>query len=202
MLVFGTKGMEKDRGRGVFHCPQCRLDRPYIHKELVRKGHVFFVPVVELGSVAEFVECQHCGSQFTMEVLNLPTQASMEQRLGITVRSAIAGMIRADSLETVAEKQAGRYVLQGLIGEAISDSEQRADLDTSDPRAALSALSDLAPNLTEQGKVQILEACVVVAASDGQIGDAEIEVLTEFADALGVPTQYLPGIVASAIGDS
>ena len=110
-------------------------------------------------------------------------------------------MIRADSLETVAEKQAGRYVLQGLIGEAMSDSEQRADLDTSDPRAALSALSDLAPNLTEQGKVQILEACVIVAASDGQIGDAEIEVLTEFADPLGVPTQYLPGIVASAIGD-
>ena len=69
MVLFGTKGGEKKRGRGIFYCPRCGPDRPYVHKELVRQGHIYFIPLVELGSAGEFIECRRCGGRFKMNVL-------------------------------------------------------------------------------------------------------------------------------------
>ncbi len=199
MVIFGTKGGEKNRGQGVFHCPQCRSDQRYLHKEIVRKGHVYFIPLVNLGSVGEFIECQQCGGQFTIEVLNLPTRENIDHMFHEAIRGVAAAMIRADSVESEPEKAAGRYVVRGLTGQPLSEAEQKADLSGHNQADVRSTLTALAPNLTEQGKVQILQACVLVAASDGVIAPSELETLRGFCRALEVPTQYLLGIVQSVV---
>lgn len=199
MVLFGTTGRERDRGSGEFFCPRCKSDQSYAHKEVVRKGHLYFIPLIDLGSVGEFVECRRCGGQFTTEVLSLPTTASLEQGYAIAVRSALAAMIRADSVENESEMTAGRYLVETLTGETISAIEQQADINNSGQDEVRSALSDLSTHLTETGKVKILEALVVLAASDGKVDKVEIDVLFQFAQAMAIPPQYVPGIISSAL---
>ena len=202
MVLFGTTRGEKNRGWGEFFCPQCKSDQNYVHKEVVRKGHLYFIPLVELGSVGEYIECQRCGGQFTTDVLSLPTMASFEQRYTVAVRSALAAMIRADSVENENEKRAGRYLIKSLTGESVSAFEQQADLNDANQEAVRVALSDLSEHLTEKGKVQILEALIMLAASDGTIEESEMNMITQSAEAMGVPAQYLPGIVSSVLGSA
>jgi uncharacterized tellurite resistance protein B-like protein len=201
MVLFGTKGGANELGRGVFYCPQCTSDQRYVHIEIVRKGHLYFVPLVNLGSVGEYVECQHCGGQFDVSVLTLPTRDSLESSLNAAIRGAIAAMIRADLKIDDRETDLGRRLVKELTGEDLSPSQQKLDIRRGLADTPERLFDEISDHLSEQGKVQILEACVLVAAADGQIEEREAEMLAGFAVDLGIPKAYVPSIIESVLQD-
>jgi hypothetical protein len=69
MIIFGTSGITSVQSRGTYHCPACGPGAGYQHKSVNRFFTLFFVPLIPMGKVADFVQCERCGGTFKPEVL-------------------------------------------------------------------------------------------------------------------------------------
>lgn len=69
MIIFGTTGITSTQQRGSFHCPSCGAGAPFERKGVRRFFTLFFVPLIPLHQVADFIECKRCGGTFKPEVL-------------------------------------------------------------------------------------------------------------------------------------
>jgi hypothetical protein len=69
IFIIGARDRVSRRETGGFHCPRCDTERRYERTVIVRVGHLFFVPLVKLGSSGEFVECLACRSRYDVGVL-------------------------------------------------------------------------------------------------------------------------------------
>ncbi len=70
MIIFGTRVRHKVLGDGKFFCPRCQAQRSYLHKRASRYFALYFVPIIPMGTIGEFIECQTCKTAFEMSVLN------------------------------------------------------------------------------------------------------------------------------------
>lgn len=88
MIIFGTKGRITEVGKGQFVCPRCRTMRSYIHKKAARYFTLYFIPLIKIKDLGEFVECQVCKGAFEMIVLNQNTTSNSDQAVQV-VRSGL-----------------------------------------------------------------------------------------------------------------
>lgn len=70
-IIFGTRVSHHQVGEGQFFCPKCQAPRAYKHKRATRYFTLYFVPLIPLGKLGEFVECQTCGVAFETAVLQM-----------------------------------------------------------------------------------------------------------------------------------
>lgn len=71
MIIFGTRHRVKTVGNGQFYCPRCQTQRAYERKHAKRYFALYFVPLIPMGDLGEFVECQSCHQAFNTDVLDL-----------------------------------------------------------------------------------------------------------------------------------
>ena len=69
MIIFGTTGITSTQQKGSFHCPSCGAGAQFERKGVRRFFTLFFVPLIPLHRVADFIECKRCGGTFKPEVL-------------------------------------------------------------------------------------------------------------------------------------
>ncbi len=69
ILFFGTRLRRTELGTGAFHCPVCQVPRGYTHVEVRNWFHVFWLPIVPLGTPFETVRGTACGHEFDATVL-------------------------------------------------------------------------------------------------------------------------------------
>jgi hypothetical protein len=69
MIIFGTKARHKTIGTGQFYCPRCQTQRTYERKKAKRYFTLYFVPIIPMGDMGEFVVCQTCHTAFETAVL-------------------------------------------------------------------------------------------------------------------------------------
>ena len=84
MIIFGTKAKTRNIGTGQFFCPKCGEQRNYTHKQAKKYFSLYFIPIIPMGDMGEFVECQTCGVTYNPDVLRLPPpklHAGMAQQL-------------------------------------------------------------------------------------------------------------------------
>jgi uncharacterized Zn-finger protein len=79
MIIIGTRVRRSVIGVKPFYCPTCQTERNYVHEEAKRWGTLFFIPIIPLDKVGEVVTCQHCGTQYRPEVLNLQYNKAKRQ---------------------------------------------------------------------------------------------------------------------------
>lgn len=75
MIIFGSRAKHKTIGKGQFHCPNCRTTRHYERKQAKRYFTLYFIPIIPLDNLGEFIQCQTCEMAFKPEVLQLPPPA-------------------------------------------------------------------------------------------------------------------------------
>ncbi len=71
MIIFGTKVRKKTVNSGQFFCPRCRAMRTYNHQKGTRYFTLYFIPLIPMGDVGEFIECSVCGGMFQLDVLKM-----------------------------------------------------------------------------------------------------------------------------------
>lgn len=73
-LFLGTRQRRRSLGGGTFHCPYCWAQRPYELTEVRTWFHVFWIPLVPLGTAQDVVQCGVCGGAWGPAVLTTPAE--------------------------------------------------------------------------------------------------------------------------------
>jgi hypothetical protein len=87
-IPFGTKTLEISFGE--FTCPHCRVTATYKHKERRKRFLLLGIMPILGSSAGEYVECQRCRQQFTMDVLRGKIPPDIEQMIA-TLQEKLSG---------------------------------------------------------------------------------------------------------------
>ena len=64
MVPEGLLHLSKER-----FCPSCQEDVNYDHKQVKRFGTLYFIPLLPLDELGDYVECQKCKNTYNQRVL-------------------------------------------------------------------------------------------------------------------------------------
>lgn len=91
MILIGTMNWTSTRLRGLFRCPNCgstqnfrlRASRPFLT--------LYFIPVLPIGALQEYVQCTNCKDSFETDVLALTMLPSNHTSVSTEVASKTIG---------------------------------------------------------------------------------------------------------------
>jgi hypothetical protein len=205
MIIFGTRGVTSTSGKGNFLCPACGAERPYAAKRMRRFFTLYFIPLIPLDVIQEWVECGRCGGTYKSEVLRQNPQAHRDavQARQNAVRAAV--MVAARRLLAVAAgpapgpelREAARRAHETLFGEDWPEDELSAELGRAAGPAALEPFGRIAGDLNTAGKEAMLTEAVRVATLGGALDPAVAVTLGRAAEALGVSEAHWRGIAGT-----
>ena len=205
MIIWGSRGITSSLAKGLFHCPKCDQQRSYDHKKVRRFFTLYFIPLIPLQDLGEYVECQTCKGTYKEDVLRYDPRAQEEafrQAFDYAIQRTLVLVMLADGSAQAVELQALASLYRAYGGRALGPQEVQAMIAkaTADTRSLAQHLGPLAAQLNPTGKERLLEAAVRMAAADGGLQPQELGALDEMAAALGVSSAHLKGIVAGNAG--
>ncbi len=202
MIIFGTRGITTTPDRGEFLCPECGGQREYAHRRVRRFFTLYFIPVIPLDKVGEYIECAGCQGTFKEQVLDHqsgPDAAiNVEAEFQQVIKRVMALMTLADGEVDAAEIETmasifGQLTNRQVAPQVLEDEVTRA---RTEGRTVADYLRGVSPMLNDHGKEMILRAAYMVAASDGVFHEDEMSLLEESAKALQMTPAHLQGILA------
>jgi tellurite resistance protein len=224
VIIFGYGSMTGTKATGTFSCPRCGVMRSYAHKRVRRFFTLYFIPVIPLDTLGEYVQCDSCGGTFYTEVL-APTRAlSNEQYMatfGQALKRVMASMMAAGQRCGRQEIETAQEVCHRVLHESwserdIYDEFQRASSGAEEESGAVQMIvsgsvsvassgadetarvvHEIAPNLNDQARETLVWAALSVAAADDVVGRPEREFLENIAGWTGMSPAHLQGILAA-----
>ncbi|MDF2691958.1 MAG: hypothetical protein K0S65_341 [Labilithrix sp.] len=200
LIIFGTRGVTYSAGRGEFHCPGCDNRRPYDHKRVRRFFTLYFIPIVPLDVLGEYVECQHCRDTYKPDVLSYDPSAGkkrFEAEFHSAVKRVMVLMMMADGRIDAEEVETIRQVFGKLANRDVSQDEVDAEVNAAkaEGRGLRQYLSSVSGNLNDTGKELVVKAAFFVAAADGRVTEEETSLLAELASALEMSPAHFKGAI-------
>jgi len=201
MIIFGMRGVNSTMEKGEFNCPQCESDQMYKHKKVTRFFTLYFIPLIPLGRIGEFVECQNCKGTFIPKVLdynkNNPGADKFLSEYEKAMKHSMIMIMLADgeiddnemtTVHSIINKFGHNDITIDELENLVEQVErQNEDIST--------YLKKVAPQLNEHGKEVIVKCALSVAASDGNIDDSELELIYQMADAMEMSKAHVKGIL-------
>ncbi len=201
-ILFGTRGITFGGKAGTFHCPRCGPDTTYLHRTVRRFFTLYFIPVIPLDKMCEFIECANCKGKFTTDVLAFDPEQERKRAEGeyyehikriMILTSLIEGEPSGEQLDAV------RHVCTLLTGSAPSPAEMEREIALAS-KATLDlpayASHYLGGNLSDHGKENVMRAALTVANADGDMTACEEAQILELSVALGMTQAHYRGIAS------
>lgn len=201
LLIWGWKARYSTRGTGTFYCPNEGGDRPYRHQRAQRWFTFFFIPLIPLKVLGEFIECSSCGSSYDEVVLTLPTAAAMMDNLANAMRYATVAIVTADGVVLDSERETALNIMSDFSDTPYTEDDLERDLADLHPDGLEDAFAGVAGSLNEHGKEMLIVACLTLSAADGDMDRRELDEIGRAGRALGLSPAHLKGIVAQAFED-
>jgi len=198
LIIFGLRARYRTLAEGTFYCPREGGDRSYRKRQARRWFALFFIPIIPLKVLGEFIECRSCGAAYDERMLTMPTAASMMGNLANAMRQAVVSMITADGAITDDEKDKGFEVMQRYADTPYTMENLEDDLKDLKHGDLATQMAEVAGMLTDHGKESLLAACVEIAASDGSIDDSELAEIKNAGAALGMSPAHVKGVILEA----
>ncbi len=199
IFIAGVKAVSTTVGEGTFHCPDEGGDRTYRLRSARRWFTLFFIPIIPLQSLGEYIECASCSSTFTSDVLVQPTTARIEDVLTTAVRHAVVSVIKADGEVHPREHRVAIDVVREFSDGTYGESELHHDLATLDDTGLEHHLVEVGGILDGLGKEALLAACVRLAGADGAVTAAELALVHRAGRALSMSPAHIRGVVDTAV---
>ena len=207
MIIFGTRGVTYTKQAAQFNCPSCSGSSSYKHKRVRRFFTLYFIPVIPLDLLGEYVECQSCRGTFKLDVLTYdPSRMDrqFEAEFHRAVKRAMVmvmmadGQVEADEIETI------RGIYQKVTQRTLAEEAVRAEIAAAeaDPAGIADQLARLAPALNDDGKELVLKAAFFVAAADGEFQEEEKELIGIIGQSLGLTPAHMRGVIGSLTADA
>jgi uncharacterized tellurite resistance protein B-like protein len=203
VIIWGTRGVTTVAQSGSFHCPSCNDRRSYAHKRVRRFFTLYFIPMIPLEQLGDFVECQTCKGTFKEAVLSYDPTA--EKRAFMTAFRHALRRVSMEMLATRAQPSADelaavRESYRAVFHEELDPAALSAEMGraAADTRPLTEHLSGLAGGLNDVGREALVRAAAAVARADGPLRPDEHMALGKIATALKVTPSHLTGILGEA----
>ncbi len=206
LIIFGTRGVTSTADRGQFHCPDCGQS-PYRHQKVRRFFTLYFIPLIPLDTLGEYVECGQCNGTYKPGVLSYNPaagRAEFEAQFHIAVRRTMVLMCLADGVVDPEEVAMIQRVYGQLVGREISAEEVHTEIAAAqaDPRPVAQFLAgSMAGMLNDGGKQLVLKAAFMVAAADGDFADEEKALLADIGKALQMTAKEFNAAIDELLSD-
>jgi uncharacterized tellurite resistance protein B-like protein len=206
LIIFGTRGVTYGSEGGQFFCPDCNGKEAYLHRKVRRFFTLYFIPLIPLDLVGEYVECQKCSSTYKTSILQLDPgvdEEHQEAEFRQAMRRVLVLMMLADGVVEESEIAA----IQTILGKLESRTIERAEIEAELARARSGSTDiaeyckSMAGYLNDAGREMVVKAALLVAAADGTIDDSERDALGKMAMALNMTKTQFAAIVATVVGD-
>ena len=201
IIIFGTRGVSSTKERGTFFCPQCERDTDYKHKGVRRFFTLYFIPLIPLDKLGEYVECQTCKGTFIPKVLQYDRQTPQNDFLSEydkAMKHSLVLMMLADGDIDEREKEVVLDTINKFGHNDITMTELEVYINqvAREQEDISTYLKKVAPGLNGHGKEMLIRVAFSVAAADGVIDDSEIELLHQRAEVMEMPKAHLKGVLS------
>ncbi|MEZ4260776.1 MAG: TerB family tellurite resistance protein [Polyangiaceae bacterium] len=190
LIVLGTRGVTYTTGTGELACPTCQAQTTYRARRVRRFLSLYFVPLVPLGVMGDYLECTTCLDTFDVDAAEggeAAARRSLARFHGAVLR-VMVWMMLADGEIDPEERRAIFDLYDKLTGAALGDDALSAEIAACE-RADASIteyLGSLVGRLNDEGKDTVLRAAICVAGADGRVDAREALLLREIGAALEV----------------
>lgn len=196
LLIWGWKVRLSRSAGGRFFCPNEGGDRDYQHVAARRWFTFFWIPMIPLKRLGEYVECTSCGATYDQGVLSHPTTAQLGEHLTSALRHAVVAVLRAEAGVIDDERSAAVAIVGRAAPHPYGVEDLERDLATLDVSRLEAELAAAASTLSTVGQEEVVRSCLGLAAADGNAGEAELAVLHRIGRALGMSYAHVSGVLA------
>lgn len=200
MIIFGTRGVTTTPERGTFYCPRCSTNKNYNFKRVRRFFTLYFIPVIPLDKLGEYVECTTCQGTYDPAILDYdPSQEGLqlEALYFVALKQVMIGMLLADGAIEESEILMLQSQYQQLTGQQIPEDELREEIahiqQSGDSPTDL--VARLASQLNDTGKETVIRAAYNISVADGVIDESERLMLAQVGQALGLTAAHMTGLM-------
>jgi predicted RNA-binding Zn-ribbon protein involved in translation (DUF1610 family)/uncharacterized tellurite resistance protein B-like protein len=200
MIVIGTMNWSSTRSRGMFLCPSCGSREVFRFKSSRPFLTLYFIPVLPIGGIEEFVQCGRCKNAFDPAVLANrvvpspaagPTTGLAESKPDSFHRdllTIIALIMIEDGQVTEQEIAVARKLYQNIAQSNITREELgRTCSQVRLKRLHLpSFLNSVVERRTHQEKLLLVQAMFGVSGADGEISPGRMQALMQSQSALRI----------------
>lgn len=202
LIIWGTRGVESVIKQGRFFCPTCGPETRFRQKRVRRFFTLYFIPLIPLDTVGQFVECGSCAGTFKVEVLSYDPDAGREEaeaEFRQVMRRVMVDIMMADGKMDQAELKTLATIYERVGGKPLSKRRLEIELERREQEGTegtVAYLREARGFLNYSGKLLVIRGALAVAAADGEFQQEEQVALAQYADALGVSAKEYRGLVA------
>lgn len=203
MIIFGSRGVTTAPEKGRFNCPSCATQQDYALKRVRRFFTLYFIPLIPLNKLGEYVECRICKDTYEPDVLHYDPEAqakAIEDEYHwaikkVMVYTALAsGAINDSVVDTLVQ------TYQRITGVRLARVELTQQLQQ--PQITQEELAPLLVNLqgtlNDEGKEAVVKSALYIALVDGDLQEQERQMLSDIGASLGMTHAHVHGVISSA----
>jgi len=204
-IIFGTRGVTSTKERGQFHCPHCGPNSEYRLKGVRRFFTLYFIPVIPLDSLGQYVECERCQGTYNENVLSYnPADGGrqIQAMFMIAMKQVMIGMLLADGVIDDSEVTELQNIFEELAGVEVTEQDLREEIEViqREGSSCLEMMASVGPQLNDSGKEKVIKAAYRIAMADGVFDETESEFLSDLSVALDITPAHLRGIMSELMG--
>lgn len=200
MIIFGTKSVTTTPEKGEFHCPYCDIKNAFRQRKVRQFFHLYFIPLIPLKQLGEYVECQKCKNTFNTGVKDYDPAAiaaQFEAEYHNAIKQVMIHILLADGVIEDSEVDSVSEVYNKLTGNKLgvrSVHEEIARVKNSNESLS-ECLLKLQGTLNDEGKETVIRSAMMIALADGEFQQEEQDLIQQIGKDIGMTPAHLQGVI-------
>ena len=199
-IIFGTRGVTSSKAKGKFFCPSCQSESDYNHKQVKRFGTLYFIPLLPMDDLGDYVECQKCKNTYNQQVLDYNPEKDTEifqAEYENAIKKLMILMLLADGEIDENEINSVITIYEKITNTVLSREELIREIDNLKDKNhdVIDFTGSLRGQLNDHGKETIIKVAYLIAYADGEFHESEQDLLLKIAESLDFSKAHLTAVL-------
>ena len=190
MLIWGTTHLKSIEDEGVFFCPQCQVEMPYVRKKLTEYFTLYFIPLIPMGARGFVVECKECRGTFAEESLSYDPDAERISNQAAVFRILIAFMVQFKKM-SVDHVEACQIAYSRLLDQEVPVEivEKELHMAMQPGSSPATFIQSEGPTFSTEAKLQMLASAKRIVLAESVDEEHVRMIMSQFTEMIGLPPE-------------